>query len=131
MAGEWLAYGELGLAVVGFAPFAIHRLSCKNWLNQKLDCPVELSGLDMTILLPVWNEELIIEQKLSNLAKQDFKAHLLMVDSASDDSTMEKAKSWLEDFPDAFESWKIIPMSERKGKTTAVGLAIDELDNYE
>ncbi len=131
MAGEWLAYGELGLAVVGFAPFAIHRLSCKNWLIQKLDCPVELSGLDMTILLPVWNEELIIEQKLSNLAKQDFKAHLLMVDSASDDSTMDKAKSWLEDFPDAFESWKIIPMSERKGKTTAVGLAIDELDNYE
>ena len=48
MAGEWLAYGELGLAVVGFAPFAIHRLSCKNWFNQKLDCPVELSGLDMT-----------------------------------------------------------------------------------
>ena len=66
----------------------------------------------MTLLLPVWNEELIIEKKLSNLAKQDFKAHLLLVDSASDDSTLSKAESWLEDFPDAFESWKIIPMQK-------------------
>ena len=131
MAGEWLAYGELGLAAIGFAPFAIHRLSCASWKNQRLDCPEELSGLEITILLPVWNEELIIEKKLSNLAKQDFKANLLLVDSASDDSTLARAKSWLEDFPEAFESWKIIPMSTRKGKTTAVGLALDELEDFE
>jgi glycosyltransferase involved in cell wall biosynthesis len=131
MAGEWLAYGELGLAAVGFAPFAIHHLSCNSWANQKLECPEELSGLEMTLLLPVWNEELIIEKKLSNLAKQDFKAHLVLVDSASNDSTLSKAKSWLEDFPDAFESWKIIPMQKRLGKTTAVGLALDELEGNE
>jgi len=131
MAGEWLAYGELGLAAVGFAPFAIHRLSCGSWVNEKLECPEELSGLEMTILLPVWNEELIIEKKLSNLAQQDFKAHLLLIDSASEDSTLSKAKSWLEDFPETFESWKIIPMSERKGKTTAVGLAMEELEGNE
>ena len=69
MAGEWLAYGELGLAAIGFVPFAIHRWSCGNWSRQKLECPEELSGLDMTILLPVWNEELIIEKKLSNLSE--------------------------------------------------------------
>ena len=131
MAGEWLAYGELGLAAVGFAPFAIHRLSCGSWINQKLECPEELSGHEITVLLPVWNEELIIEKKLSNLAKQDFKAHLLVVDSASSDSTLEKAKTWLEDFPNSFESWKIIPMAERKGKTTAVGLAMDELSEFD
>ncbi len=107
MAGEWLAYGELGLAAIGFAPFALHRWSCGNWSKQKLECPEELSGLDMTILLPVWNEELIIEKKLANLAKQNFKAHLLLVDSASNDQTLSKAKTWLEDFPDAFESHKI------------------------
>ena len=93
MAGEWLAYGELGLAAIGFAPFALHRWSCGNWAKQKLECPEELSGLDMTILLPVWNEELIIEKKLANLAKQDFKASLVLVDSASDDATLSKAKS--------------------------------------
>jgi len=131
MAGEWLAYGELGLAVVGFAPFAIHRLSCGSWINQKLECPEELSGLEITILLPVWNEELIIEKKLSNLAKQDFKSRLIVIDSASTDSTLEKTKTWLEDFPDSFTSWKIIPMAERKGKTTAVGLAMDELSEFD
>ena len=131
MAGEWLAYGELGLAAVGFAPFAIHRWSCGNWSRQKLECPEELSGLDMTILLPVWNEELIIEKKLANLAKQDFKVHLLLVDSASDDQTLSKAKTWLEDFPDAFESHKIIAMPTRKGKTAAVALALKELESSE
>ena len=131
MAGEWLAYGELGLAAVGFAPFAIHRWSCGNWSRRKLECPEELSGLDMTILLPVWNEELIIEKKLANLAKQDFKVHLLLVDSASDDQTLSKAKSWLEDFPDAFESHKIIAMPTRKGKTAAVALALKELEGSE
>ena len=131
MAGEWLAYGELGLAAVGFAPFAIHRWSCGNWSRQKLECPEEVSGLDMTILLPVWNEELIIEKKLANLAKQDFKVHLLLVDSASDDQTLSKAKTWLEDFPDAFESHKIIAMPTRKGKTAAVALALKELEDSE
>ena len=127
MAGEWLAYGELGLAAIGFAPFALHRWSCGNWVKQKLECPEELSGLDITILLPVWNEELIIEKKLANLAKQDFKASLVLVDSASDDATLSKAKSWLEDFPEAFESYKILTMPKRKGKTAAVGLALDEM----
>ena len=131
MAGEWLAYGELGLAAIGFTPFAIHRLSCGSWINDKMECPEELSGHEITILLPVWNEELIIEKKLSNLAKQGFRAHLLVIDSASSDSTLEKTKTWLEDFPDSFESWKIIPMLERKGKTTAVALAIDELSDFD
>ena len=85
----------------------------------------------MTILLPVWNEELIIEKKLASLAKQDFRAHLLLVDSASDDQTLPKAKTWLEDFPDAFDSYKIIPMPTRKGKTAAVALALKELEGSE
>ena len=131
MAGEWLAYGELGLAAIGFTPFAIHRLSCGSWVNDKMECPEELSGHEITILLPVWNEELIIERKLSNLSKQGFRAHLLVIDSASSDSTLEKTKTWLDDFPDSFESWKIIPMVERKGKTTAVGLAMDELSDFD
>ena len=131
MAGEWLAYGELGLAAIGLAPFAIHRLSCSTWSKQQLTCPEELSGMEITVLLPVWNEELIIERKLANLSKQDFKSHLVIVDSASDDNTILKAESWLEDFPDAFCSHKILKMSTRKGKTAAVGLALDELSDAE
>lgn len=129
MAGEWLAYGELGLAVAGFAPFALHRWSCGRWMKQQLVCPEEMSGLDMTILLPVWNEGLIIENKLSNLAKQDFKSKLLLIDSASTDDTLSKAKSWLEDFPDAFDSYRIIEMPQRLGKTSAVITALDALSD--
>jgi len=129
MAGEWLAYGELSLAVAGFAPFALHRWSCGSWMKQQLVCPEEMSGLDMTILLPVWNEGLIIENKLSNLAKQDFKSKLLLIDSASTDDTLSKAKSWLEDFPDAFDSYRIIEMPQRLGKTSAVITALDALSD--
>ena len=129
MSGEWLVYGELGLATLGFAPFALHRWSCGNWSKDQLQCPEEHSGLDITILLPVWNEELIIEKKLANLAKQEFRSHLVLVDSASDDKTLSKAKSWLEDFPEAFESYKILTMPNRKGKTAAVGLALDEMSD--
>ncbi|MFL2968546.1 MAG: glycosyltransferase [Candidatus Poseidoniaceae archaeon] len=128
MAGEWLAYGEISLAAIGLAPFALHRLSCGQWSKQQIECPEEMSGMDMTILLPVWNESLIIETKLSNLAKQDFKAKLLLIDSASTDDTLQKARTWLEDFPNAFESSNIIAMPERLGKTTAVMTALDALE---
>ncbi len=128
MAGEWLAYGEISLAAIGLAPFALHRLSCGQWFKQRIECPEEMSGMDMTILLPVWNESLIIETKLSNLAKQDFKAKLLLIDSASTDDTLQKARTWLEDFPNAFESSNIIAMPERLGKTTAVMTALDSLE---
>ncbi len=128
MAGEWLAYGEISLAAIGLAPFALHRLSCGQWSKQQIECPEEMSGMDMTILLPVWNESLIIETKLSNLAKQDFKAKLLLIDSASTDDTLQKATTWLEDFPNAFESSNIIAMPERLGKTTAVMTALDALE---
>jgi cellulose synthase/poly-beta-1,6-N-acetylglucosamine synthase-like glycosyltransferase len=128
MAGEWLAYGEISLAAIGLAPFALHRLSCGKWAKEQLECPEEMSGMDMTILLPVWNEGLIIETKLSNLAKQDFKAKLLIIDSASTDDTLEKARTWLDDFPDAFESSNIIAMPERLGKTTAVKVALDAME---
>ena len=131
MAGAWLAYGELGLAVIGFAPFALHRLSCGSWAKEEVKIPEKDSMLPITILLPVWNEGLIIEKKLANLAKQEINADLLLIDSASTDDTLEIATSWLQDFPKAFNSHKIIAMPKRLGKTTAVMLGIDELKDFQ
>lgn len=130
MAGEWLAYGELGLAVIGFAPFALHRWSCNKWANNKLLCPENPSKLPITILLPVWNESLIIEKKLSNIANQNFDVDLFVIDSASTDDTVGKIKSWLNDFPDAFNDYQIVRMDERLGKTKAVMHAMDMLEKY-
>ncbi len=127
MAGEWLAYGELSLAAIGFAPFALHRWSCGNWAKQELTCPEQDSNLPITILLPVWNEGLIIEKKLASLAKQDVKSNLLLIDSASSDDTLDKVNAWLSDFPNAFKSHQVISMPKRLGKTTAVMLGLDEL----
>ena len=123
----WLAGAELALATIGLAPFAIHRLSTGKWAKEKMNCPEEGSGLEITILLPVWNEGLIIEQKLADLAAQNYPASLLIIDSASDDDTVTKAETWLKDFPKAFSSHRIIKMEKRLGKTPAVMLALDEM----
>jgi glycosyltransferase involved in cell wall biosynthesis len=128
MAGEWLAYGEFGLAVIGLAPFALHRWSCGKWAKAPLVCPDTDSNLAITILLPVWNEGLIIEKKLARLAQQSVKADLLLIDSASSDDTLSKSRNWLEDFPNAFNSHRIITMPKRLGKTAAVMKALDELE---
>ena len=125
--GLWLAGAELALATIGLAPFAIHRLSVWQWAKDQPVCPENDSNLEITVLLPVWNESLIIEQKLADLSAQSRKVSLLIVDSASDDDTVSKTESWLNDFPQAFASHKIIQMEKRLGKTSAVMLALDEL----
>ena len=125
--GLWLAGAELALATIGLAPFAIHRLSVGQWAKERLICPEKDSNLEITVLLPVWNESLIIEQKLADLSAQSRNVSLLIVDSASDDDTVSKAETWLTDFPKAFTDHKIIQMEKRLGKTSAVMLALDEL----
>ena len=131
MAGEFIVYGELAAAALGLAPFAWHRLSCISWMKNELSLPENDSKLPITILLPVWNEGLIIEKKLADLAKQEIKANLFLIDSASTDDTVSKARKWLKDFPDSFSSSEIIVMEKRLGKTTAVMQALDSLKNFD
>ena len=131
MAGEILVYGEIASLAIGLSPFALHRLSCFGWMNEELQMPSGDSDLPITVLLPVWNEGLIIEKKLADLAKQEIKSNLLIIDSASNDDTVAKAKNWLSDYPDAFLSSNVIVMEKRLGKTAAVKQAIDVLDDFE
>ena len=65
MAADLLVYAQLFAAGIGMAPFAWHRLSCMRWMKKSLDMPEEDSNLPITVLLPVWNEALIIEKKIS------------------------------------------------------------------
>ena len=46
----WLAGAELALATIGLAPFAIHRLSTGKWAKEKMICPEEESGLDLSLI---------------------------------------------------------------------------------
>ena len=63
---------EASLWLAATVPFAQHWLAMRNWNKIKLEYPEEPNKeLDKcVILLPVWNESLIIEKKLGNLSKQ-------------------------------------------------------------
>jgi len=74
----------------------------------------------LTVLLPVWNEATVIEKKLANLAAQNLPMHLLVVDSASTDTTLELVDGWISRHPNAFASFEVLQMEQRRGKTSAV-----------
>lgn len=97
-----------------------------------MDYPISSSELpQVTVLLPVWNEALIIEKKLDNLAAQNMRFSLLVIDSASTDSTVFLLNSWLKKHPEAFEATTVLKMEERLGKTEAVRQALASLEEQE
>ena len=97
----------VGLGLV-LAPFAIHRLNIWRWGKNHLEIPVDKVDLPITVLLPVWNEEKVIQLKLNNLAKQEVKTSLLLIDSASTDNTINLANKWLKENPKSFISTEVI-----------------------
>ena len=130
----WIpALVEIGLGLTAIAPFLVHRISVGGWRKQGLEYPTASSKLpNVTVLLPVWNESLIVKRKLNNLVAQNIRFSLLVIDSASTDSTVSLLKSWLKEHPDAFDSTTVIEMQERLGKTEAVRQALASLEeqNY-
>ena len=120
----------VGLCLV-LAPFAIHRLNIWRWSKKPLEIPEGNVDLPIMVLLPVWNEEKVIKLKLSNIAKQEIKTSLLLIDSASTDKTVEYAKKWLKQNPDTFLSSEVIVLKSREGKTSAVAKALDHLSDFE
>ena len=126
----WIpALVEVGLGLAAFAPFLVHRLSVGKWRKQGIEYPVNDADLPaVTVLLPVWNEGLIIEKKLDNLAQQNLRCSLLVIDSASTDETVSKVNAWIQSHPKAFDDFTLLTMKERLGKTEAVRQAIVRLE---
>ncbi|MBT3477328.1 MAG: glycosyltransferase [Euryarchaeota archaeon] len=126
----WIpALVEVGLGLAAFAPFLVHRLSVGKWRKQVNEYPVNDADLPaITVLLPVWNEGLIIEKKLDNLAQQNLRCSLLVIDSASTDETVSKINAWIQSHPKAFDDFTLLRMKERLGKTEAVRQAIEKLE---
>ena len=124
-----LVAAELSAASLAALPFIIHRYRISRWMQKE---PLQPSGdgkkLGLTLVLPVWNEEKIIIKKLENLASQDFprkNLELLIIDSASTDSTVSLAEGWLKKNGKEFPNHKLIRMEQRLGKTEAVKRAFD------
>ena len=114
------------------APFLLHRWDMHRWDkdHRTQHKPAGTNHSErLTVLLPVWNEGLVIEKKLANLAAQQLPIHLLVVDSASTDDTMKLVDAWTASHPETFAGVETIRMPERKGKTAAVVLALQHLGN--
>ena len=121
---------EVILASLVGVPLLIYRLRAKRWQKLPLEYPRESCALPLVIILPIWNEALVIEKKLTDLTREyQFKTSLLVIDSASTDNSVELAEQWLKDNPSAFSSSRVVVMPERLGKTAAVKLAIDDLSD--
>ena len=126
-----LATFQLLAGGIAALPFIIHRFRVGRWAGQStLAVPgVELQNLPhMTLVIPAWNEELLIESKLSALAQQEYprdKLAVIFIDSASSDATLSLVKSWHEKHKSAFANFTTIEMPKRLGKTAAIAQAFD------
>ena len=125
---------EVVLASLVLVPLVLYRLKTQRWNRITLDYPTNPNQEKLTILLPIWNESLVIEKKLSDLNREyPFETSLLVIDSASDDDSLTKVKQWIAQNEGAFSSTQLIAMPERLGKTSAVKQALDCLteQNYQ
>lgn len=81
----------------------------------------------ISIILPTFNEETMIERRIRNLLEQNYpkeKFEILIVDSASDDKTVSIASSTMNLDADHNPRIMVISQAERKGKADAVNHAL-------
>ena len=130
-----LVIAELGLAGATLLPFAYYYSKIKLNKAGKPERPDSNLPVNLQILLPMWNEESVIKSKLENLAKEvravrasnNHQISLLVIDSASTDSSVEICNNWLEDNSNIFDDFSLIEMPKRLGKTAAVVLALEKI----
>ena len=118
---------------VAALPFVLHRWDMYRWDrdHRQHHAPKGTNHSErLTVLLPVWNEATVIEKKLDNLAAQNQAMHLLVVDSASTDSTLELLNGWVSRHPSTFTSVEVLRMEQRQGKTAAVVKALQHLGQH-
>lgn len=125
---------EVVLASLVLLPLVLYRLKTQRWNRLTLDYPTNSHQEKLTILLPIWNESLVIDKKLSDLKRDyPFETSLLVIDSASDDDSVTKVNDWFSRNEGTFSTTQLIAMPERLGKTSAVKLALETLveQNYQ
>ena len=119
---------EIGFATLAGLPYAKQGLDLLMSRKHELVRPEQRFSGSLTILLPVWNEASVLTQKLDNLMEtcQSFNPHLVIIDSASTDASVSIVEAW--EGRDAFASYTLLRMAERKGKTAAVKQALEHIN---
>ena len=111
-----------------FLPF-LHYLKCAK-SSKKITFPDIMENMpDITILLPIKDESILIEKKLSEILNLDYpksKLSLLVINSGSTDGSYEISKKFLNtNFNEI--SWKIENL-KKPGKSYAVNMAIEMIN---
>lgn len=93
------------------------------WMKSKDWKPLKNRGMEcfepsFSLVVPTYNEESTIVQKLRNLMEQDYpKMEIILVDSASEDRTVQLIERFVKDNS---MTVKLITEKERKGKASAL-----------
>ena len=113
---------EIGFGALAVLPYLKHGLDLFMYRKQPLEYPSATFDGSLTVLLPVWNEAVVIGHKLENVRETCSKreVHVVVIDSASTDDTVEQVRQWKKKNESAFSSFTLLEMEERKGKTAAV-----------
>ena len=110
-------------------PFLWYEIQSRGWTaKNELERPLTQNNLSLVYLLPIWNEERLIERKLNDLARHDVSASLLIIDSASTDRTLSRVQGWLSSHNDVFTKVEVITMPKRLGKSAAVQQALEFIE---
>ena len=119
---------EIGFAALAGLPYVKQGFDLLMSRKRDLVRPEQRYSGSMTILLPVWNEANVLTQKLDNLMEtcQGFHPHLVIIDSASTDASVSVVEGWTGQ--DAFASYTLLRMEQRKGKTAAVKEALEHIN---
>ena len=124
-----LAFIQTSLAVIGVSPFFFHWYKMKQLSKEPLVIPPEPEiWPSLTVVLPVWNEEIVLKRKLEDLEKQHYPSNnfeLVVIDSHSSDSTLVVLDDWKLSRQSKFKVSTII-MNQHLGKSAAINRVLKE-----
>ncbi len=118
-----------GLAAAHFAAPLAYYLAARRWLARGLGVARDEGYVPrVAVIVPVFNEEEVIVGKLEDIYSQDYprdKLRVVVVDSASTDSTLRLVEEWGAGHPD--EDLVVVEEGERRGKISALNTALRSL----
>ncbi|MEC7391462.1 MAG: glycosyltransferase [Candidatus Thermoplasmatota archaeon] len=124
-----LALIQISFAFIGVSPFLFYWIKMKTLSQHPMKIPPEPEiWPSLTIVLPVRNEEIVLKKKLENLENQEYpidKIELIVIDSNSNDSTLEVLEKWNTSRKSNFPLSTII-MDEYLGKSAAINRILEE-----
>ncbi|HIA25203.1 MAG TPA: glycosyltransferase, partial [Candidatus Poseidoniales archaeon] len=130
---EWMIIGEIGLGSVAILPLLLQDWFSRKWLtkHQLPDFPEETSVPlpRMTVIICVRDEELVIEGKLTDLARKPYPRELLevlVIDTGSSDQTMQIVEDWISNAPEFGPLVRLLSTTSVAGKSAAVNLGLAE-----